>query len=438
MATHDPQLCGTIVDNFLATLSTSCLYDTSAETSTTSSSSSSTSTSASNAHSRRRTATVQPYAIHCTLNVLCGVREAATELDARFADLFAVLLITLANYTHLAPPSAAALQTQNTNANAVAAVATATSAAPAARSKFGFGSNSTTSNNGNAANSTSGGGTQPAKPLQQPCEIVLATFRALLSNLDMEQLDAVLGICSARQLCDAGDLVHFIELLAPMAIGLVRQLGVRSRRFSQTVQALSRAVTSPYDAQRIAAVGLYAQLVPLLRPAAAKSADDATPAGDIEADDLTSLVMLHLNSGLTDPNALVRALCCRGLANVAQLDALAVTKYAELSLAALLRGVDDQTAGCVVNVPLESMLGLSRLLNALPRERLANFQVSLAIRIRPFFEMAASAEMREAAVLLFGDLCRAKDEETVETAMAAMRRQQQQQTNGGYIYVDVA
>lgn len=60
----------------------------------------------------------------------------------------------------------------------------------------------------------------------------------------------------------------------------------------------------------------------------------------------------------------------------------------------------------------------------------------MAIRLRPFFENLSS-EIREAAVLLFGDLCRAKHEETVDSMMQMGRRehesdyQQQQPDNIG-------
>lgn len=267
------------------------------------------------------------------------------ELQQRFPELFAMLLTTLATYTNLAGPLPVAADP------AVTGSTTTTTS----RVKFFSASSASTS-------------TAAATAAQiPPCAVVLATFRAMLVNLGMEQLDAVLAVCP--KLAGATDLTQFIELLAPMAVGLVQQLRTDPRALSQTVLALSRAVSSPYDPQRIAAVGLYAQLVPLR----------STPEGAPDAqkqDDVTALIMLHLNSGLADPNALVRGLCVRGLAHVAGLDERACTKYAEIALAALLKGVDDHNANCPINVPLESMLGLSRLLNALPREKLANFQVS--------------------------------------------------------------
>lgn len=379
-----------MLDNFLATLSASCLYEVHAD----SPGRSATATAASAAAGAKNTATAQPFAIHCALHELLGCKEIRTELQTRFPDLFATLLTALATYTNLGPP--------------VRPRPAGDTVVQTSRSMFGFGSNT-----------GAGAAATAAARALNPCQVVLHTFQSLLANLQMEQLHAVLAVCP--QLADARDLTHFVELLAPMAVGLVGQLGSDSRPLSQTVQALSRAVASPYDPQRIAAVGLYAQLVPLRRRPAA--ADGPSDTSNGTGSDVTAIIMLHLNAGLTDPNALVRGLCIRGLAHVAGLAAPDVTKYAEISLAALLKGVDDATADCAINVPLESMLGLSQLLNALPRDRLANFQVSLAIRLRPFFENGA-ADIREAAILLFGDLCRAKAEQTVDSMMQSHRRQQ--------------
>lgn len=53
------------------------------------------------------------------------------------------------------------------------------------------------------------------------------------------------------------------------------------------------------------------------------------------------------------------------------------------------------------------MRGLARILQNLPSDRVESFHVSLAIRIRPFFG-SYSLEIREAAIILFGDLCESK------------------------------
>lgn len=204
----------------------------------------------------------------------------------------------------------------------------------------------------------------------------------------MEQLAQILTVYP--HLASSSDLHKFMELLTPMAVALVGQLGITSTAMTQVVEALADKIASPYDTQRIAAVGLYSQIVP------------QRPSGE-----LSSIIMQHLNSSLGDPNPLVRGFCVRGMAYVGSLNENDVDKYSEMSLSALLKGIDDNNTDCFINIPLESMRGLSRIVMALHKEKLESFQVSLAIRIRPFLENP-STEIREAAILLFGDLCRIK------------------------------
>lgn len=221
-----------------------------------------------------------------------------------------------------------------------------------------------------------------------PCLIVLETFQSFLENLEMNQIAAVLSVCP--HLANSSELNNFMEILTPMAVGLVNQLGISSSNLKQIISMLSKYVASPYDAQRIAAVGLYSQMVPL------------KPTGEI-----ASVIMLHLNSALNDPNPLIRGFCIRGFAYVGNLSQHDIDKYSETSLSALLKGIDDNNnsiTNSFINIPLESVCGLSRLLTTLPNDKLETFQISLAIRIRPFYENS-SDDIREAAILLFGNLC---------------------------------
>lgn len=218
--------------------------------------------------------------------------------------------------------------------------------------------------------------------------MILDAFKAYLENIEMERLAQVLAV--HPQLASSSDLNKFMEILTPMAGAVVGQLSMSSSAMEQVVDAVADRISSPYDSQRIAAVGLYSQLVPL------------KPTGQ-----LISIIMQHLNSALSDPNPLVRGFCVRGMAYVGNLNDQDVDKYSEMSLTALLKGIDDNNSDCFINIPLESMKGLSRIVMALHKDKLESFQVSLAIRIRPLFENVSS-EIREAAILLFGDLCRIK------------------------------
>lgn len=55
------------------------------------------------------------------------------------------------------------------------------------------------------------------------------------------------------------------------------------------------------------------------------------------------------------------------------------------------------------NIPLEAMLGLSKMLHAIEERQLDAIQVSTAVRIKPFYEKEDS-QLRSAAFRLFGDL----------------------------------
>lgn len=371
----DNILSGTIIDYFLSTLSSSCLYEPHEGSNS----------------DRQNIATVQPFAIFCALHEIVPGKDITSvciyshshslkiytiiqyssqqELKLRFPELFCMLLTSLATYTNLAPPIPAMKPTPNQKSGSNGGSNTNTSTT---KSKFGF---------------------VPNKDAikMNPCLIVLETFQKFLDNLEMEQISAVLTVCP--NLANSAELNNFMDLLTPMAVGVVNQLGITSSALGHLVTTMTKYISSPYDPQRVASVGLFSQIVPL------------KPTGDI-----SSVIMLHLNSALSDPNPLVRGFCVRGMAYVGNLAEHDVEKYSEMSLSALLKGIDDFNSNCYINIPLESMKGLSRIVTALPGDKLETFQVSLAIRIRPFFENS-SMEIREAAILLFGDLCKVKDDE---------------------------
>lgn len=222
-----------------------------------------------------------------------------------------------------------------------------------------------------------------------PCQIVLETFIAFLGRMEMEQVSVALTASADLSSCQ--DLGIFMDILSPLATGLANQINISSSAMKQVITSFNKYISSPYDPQRIAALGFCSHLVPL------------RPCGEI-----ASVVILHLHSSLNDPNPLVRGLCIRGLAFVGNLTDHDRDKYSEMCLSALLKGIDDYNGGeCLINIPLESMRGLSRILKSIPDDKLDMFQVSMSIRIRPFFENP-NLEIREAAIVLFGDLCQTK------------------------------
>uniref|UniRef100_W8B438 HEAT repeat-containing protein 7A n=1 Tax=Ceratitis capitata TaxID=7213 RepID=W8B438_CERCA len=352
---NDSELTAALLENFLQVLTASCLYEPNEPATS----------------ERQKIASMQPFAIFCALKEIMPCKDVKEELNKKFPELFTMLLTSLATYTNLAPPMHTGSQRSNspTQPTVNASTASISTVASSAKSKFGF---------------------VPNKDLVKlnPCQIVLDTFQAFLGNLEMEQIATVLTVHT--QLASSTDLKHFIELLTPIAIGLVNQLQVGSSTMKHVVTALSKYVASPYDGQRIAAVGLFSRLVPL------------KPCGEI-----SSVIMLHLSSALSDPNAVVRGISIQGLGYVGSLTEHDIEKYTETAVTALLKGIDDTVSDCLINIPLESMRGLARVLQTLPSDRLESFHVSLAIRIRPFFG-SYSIEIREASIILFGDLCESK------------------------------
>ncbi|XP_053949877.1 maestro heat-like repeat-containing protein family member 1 isoform X1 [Anastrepha ludens] len=355
LVASDAELTGALLDNFLQILSSSCLYEPNEAPAT----------------DRQKIASIQPFAIFCALKEIMPCKDIKEELYKKFPELFTMMLTSLATYTNLAPPMQTGNQRSSspTHSGNNASTSSLSTVASTTKSRFGF---------------------VPNKDLIKlnPCQIVLDTFQAFLGNLEMEQIATVLTVHT--QLASSTDLKNFIELLTPTAIGLVNQLQISSSIMKQVVTALSKYVSSPYDGQRIAAVGLFSRLVPL------------KPCGEI-----SSVIMLHLSSALSDPNAVVRGLSIQGFGYVGNLTEHDIEKYTETAVTALLKGIDDTVSDCLINIPLESMRGLARILQTLPSDRLESFHVSLAIRIRPFFG-SYSIEIREASIILFGDLCESK------------------------------
>lgn len=362
------ELSSYVIDYFLGILSSSGLYEVSTEKS---------------GPNAQNVATHQSFAIFCVLNEILQGKNIQPELKRRFPELFAVFLASTATYTNLALPNKPTSSSSSSQPNAK-------SSSPSIKSKLGL---------------------TPSKEIKMtPCQVVLDAFKAYLRNIELEQLEQVLVV--HPDLASSTDLNKFMEILTPMASALVGQLGISSTAMRQVVDAVADKVASPYESERIAAVGLYSQLIPQVKSGQRRLLNSSIlelviiisqkPSGE-----LSSVIMLHLNSALGDSSPLVRGFCVRGMAYVGNLNETDVDKYSEMSLGALLKGIDDNTTDCFINIPLESMKGLSRIVMALHKDKLESFQVSLAIRIRRFMEHSA-AEIREAAILLFGDLCRIK------------------------------
>lgn len=343
----ESDLTGIILDNFLETIFEVAPYE----------------QASGEPEKNQKILTHQPFAVICALREIIFSKDGSSnsEFKKRFAFIFSMLLTTLATYTHTIPSMTPPVQVE------VEKIKVPSSASKNNKgTRFGF---------------------IPNRDVVKvnPAFVVMEMFTKLVDNLGMEQLKNTLEMFP--QLVSSADLNNFSEFLPTLAVATGNSLSMNSSAMKDIVQALSKYMSSPCDSHRIAAIGFYSQVVPL------------KPCGEI-----SSVIMLHLTAALSDPNPLVRGFCIRGLAFVGALTQHDIEKYSELALAALLKGIDDYNNNCFINIPLESLRGLSRVIEPIKKEKLELFEVSLTIRIRPFFENQ-SVEIREAAILLFGDLC---------------------------------
>jgi maestro heat-like repeat-containing protein family member 1 len=353
--TADDALTGTILDNFLEVIFEVSPYDTC-------NGSNSGSLSA-DSEKIQKILTHQPFAVVCAFKEIIFSKDGSSkdELRKRFATIFSTLLTTLASYINTTPSLVPPVQVDVEKIKV-----------PSSASKNSKGTRFSFINNRDVAKVNS-------------AQIVMDTFVRLMDVLENDQAKTVLQ--SFPQMAMSTNLNNFMEFLTPIAVAIANSCNINSSTMKEVVNDMSRYSTSTCDAHRIAIIGFYSQLIPL------------QPCGEI-----VKVIMLHLTAALSDCNANVRAFCIRGLAFISALNKQDVEKYSELALAALLKGMDDFNANCFINIPLESLRGLSRVIDAIPKDKLDLFEVSLTIRIRPFFENQ-SVEIREAAILLFGDLC---------------------------------
>lgn len=344
--TSDTDLTGTIIDNILETIFEVPPYENS-NTSETSS----------------KILSHSPFANLCAFKEIIFSKDKSSvpELRKRFSAIFSTLLSTLAAYINAIPTLLPPVQVD------VEKIKVPSSANKNSKgTRFSFISNR-----------------DPVKI--NPAQIVIDTFIKLMDVLENENVKTV--IQSFPQMATSTNLNNFMEFLTPLAVSVGHTYNINSSEMKEIIHDLSKYSSSTIDAYRIAMIGFYSQLVPL------------RPCGDI-----SGTIMLHLIAALSDPNASVRAFCIRGLAFVSELNQHDIEKYSELALAALLKGMDDFNANSFINIPLESLRGLSRIVESIPKDKLDLFEVSLTIRIRPFFDNT-SVEIREAAIILFGDLC---------------------------------
>lgn len=199
----DPELSAVVIDNFLATLNTSCLVDNS-----------------------EKMKYLDPLAAPVPLKIFYALKEMLLSIDckavskARFEEIFTILIASLACYINIGPPMSDKM-------------------VPVGKAKSIK--------------------APPALPL--PAQTVLDIIEGFLTIQELEQLRGVFNI--SPDLADSKDLWKLVELIAPVAVALGNTLGIHSAEMKKFVVILSKFTSSTYEAQRIASVSLLCQFLTL-------------------------------------------------------------------------------------------------------------------------------------------------------------------------------
>ncbi|XP_030751328.1 maestro heat-like repeat-containing protein family member 1 [Sitophilus oryzae] len=105
-----------------------------------------------------------------------------------------------------------------------------------------------------------------------------------------------------------------------------------------------------------------------------------------------------------DQSCLVRKIGLEGIGYAAEnLKKELVSRYCNQILGVLMNSLDYHSVGTESNVILQALLTLSKLLKALEGYKFNAFQVTAAVRIKPLFTQEAR-ELRQASIRLLGDL----------------------------------
>uniref|UniRef100_A0A0K8STS1 HEAT repeat-containing protein 7A n=1 Tax=Lygus hesperus TaxID=30085 RepID=A0A0K8STS1_LYGHE len=144
------------------------------------------------------------------------------------------------------------------------------------------------------------------------------------------------------------------------------------------------------ETQRIIITAFYAECL----------AVQASTGGDaILIDSLVTSLLSAYNA----PDYTVRALALRGLSYIGDLPTEQMKRHEDSVLAVLMQGLDDPDGTVHSRIPLEAMQSLCKLMPALDSTTLGRIQVSIALRVKLFFEKEEIV-LRCTSLRLFGQL----------------------------------
>ncbi|XP_068084667.1 maestro heat-like repeat-containing protein family member 1 [Anabrus simplex] len=299
-------------------------------------------------HNKMRIAVLLPLAAISAMQDMFHIASMQEIAVKRFAELFSMFLICLGCYVGVSPP----IHTPQTPHRS------------GKKESHGFVPN------------------RNAYKLH-PWRVAQEAFNAFLLCSKCEAVAESLLCCNQTEVGE--NTASFIEVIPLLARSVCVCM---PRALPKLVTSLNQYGTSSYEPQRITVAAFFAELVHLKAN------------GQIVL--LESIVGNLLNC-LTDPSPIVRRLCLKGLSAVSQLDGEQRSRHSEAVLSALIQGLDDHGSG--MQIPLEAMRGFSQMLQVVDEEHIQNVQVTVALRIKPYFEKE-DCNVRAVAVRMFGDLAK--------------------------------
>ncbi|XP_037068499.1 maestro heat-like repeat-containing protein family member 1 [Pollicipes pollicipes] len=222
----------------------------------------------------------------------------------------------------------------------------------------------------------------------------LSPFRiaseALLAFLRCVQLNELAEVMTSRTE-PLEDLGRYSEFVIAMSSTVVTQ---SPHLMAPLVRCLASDLSSMYEAQRIAAVAFYGELV------------RHRCAGSVP---LIETLLNSLVSRLIDSSPVVRRLCLLGLGHISCLGhpggfgvdyTQLVDLFAQQVMSAMLGGLDDRedVGG---SIPLQAMTALAGVLRVVSEQQVQHTLIPITIRIRVYFE-SESLALRSTSFGLFG------------------------------------
>lgn len=296
-------------------------------------------------HARDKTkiAIMAPLAVVSALQELFSVAVMGEIAESRFCELFSLLLVTLASYVGTLPPINTSVSTSRISSFI------------------------------------------PNREVGKisPSKVALDCFKSFLLCTNCE---SAMNFLVDNSRPDLGESLP--TAFIPLMPTLVRRVcAAKLHLVNDLVDSISQYANSNSEAQRIAVIAFLAECI--------GSCNSRT----------VDTVMALLLSSLNDSSPIVRCCSLKGLGSSFDHSANSMSKHGESVLSALTEGLDDNDAGEYPNIACSALTGLASVLPHLDSSLIIPVLVSLALRIKPFFEKD-DVSVRSSAIKLFGELAK--------------------------------